>query len=151
MCKSKSDIWIERQMFSVSNDGKLHPSTKPLSCIFLYKNKKLKYRIDCASALHKDKNQFIYDFFDHTFFLMGDVTKVMTVGKSQEKKEVKLQKRLSIKNPTQRWNLHFERDRVLHYFATDDDNNNNIWACDLTPPPIPNSKYPNGWDEIGFE
>ena len=138
-CKSKSDIGIERQMFSVSNDGKLHPSTKPSSCIFLYKNKKLKYRINCASALDKDKNQFIYDFFDHTIFLMGDVTKVLTVGKSQEKKEVKLQKLLSITNLTQRWNLHFQIDRVLHYFGDDDDN---IQACDKTPPPIPSSKYP---------
>ena len=73
---------------------------------------------------------------------MGDVTKVMTVGKSQEKKEVKLQKRLSIKNPTQRWNLHFERDRVLHYFDDDDDDDDNIRACDKAPPPIPSSKYP---------
>ena len=54
---------------------------------------------------------------------MGGVTKVMTVGKSQEKKEVKLQKQLSINNPTQHWNLHFEGDRVLHYFGGDDNNN----------------------------
>ena len=67
--------------------------------------KMLKYGINCAGPLHKDKNQFIYDCFDYTFFLMGGVTKVMTVGKSQEKKEVKLQKRLSINNPTQLWNL----------------------------------------------
>ena len=60
---------------------------------------------------------------------MGGVTKVMIVGKSQEKKEVKLQKQLSINNPTKCWNLHFEGDRVLHYFGDDDDNNNiRAWA-----------------------
>ena len=112
-CKSNSQRGIERQMFGVSDDGKLHPSTITSSCIFLYSNKEVKYRINCAGVLHKDKTQFMYDFFDHTFFLMGDVTKILTVSKLKEKKEVKLQKRVSSNNSIQRWNLRFERDRVL--------------------------------------
>ena len=112
-CKSKSESGIERQMFGVSDGGILHPSTKPLSCIFLYNNKHLKYRKNCASIKHKEKNQFVYNFFDQTFFLMGDVTNVMTVLELQEKKQVILQKGSSRKITKQRWNLHFERDRVL--------------------------------------
>ena len=77
-------------MFGVTNDGKLHPSTKPSSCIFLYNNKNLRYRKDCVGILHHEKNQFMFNYFDGTIFLMGDVTKVITVQKLEEKKEVKL-------------------------------------------------------------
>ena len=76
-CKSKDESGIERQMFGVTIDGKLHPSTRPSSCIFLYKNKSLRYRKNCAGIIHKEKNHFMYDFFYQTFFLMGGVTNVM--------------------------------------------------------------------------
>ena len=56
----------------------------------------------------------MFDFFDRTIsLLLGDVTKVMTVRKLEEKNEVKLQKGPSTKNTKQRWTLRFERDRVL--------------------------------------
>ena len=55
----------------------------------------------------------MFDFFHGTIFLMGDVTKVATVRKFEEKKEVKLQRRSPTKNTKQRWILRFERDRVL--------------------------------------
>ena len=110
MCKSKGERGIERQMFSVTNEGKLHPSTKQSSCIFLYNNKHLNCRNECDGIRNKKKNQFMFNFFDHTVFLIGDVTTVMTVRKLEEKKEVKLQKVSSNKMSTQqRWNLHFER------------------------------------------
>ena len=133
-CKSKDEHGIQRQMFSVTNDGKLHPSTMPSSCIFLYNNKNLRYRKDCASILNYKKNQFTYDFFHGAIFLMGDVAKVMIVWELEEKKEVKLQKGSSSKSTKQLWTLRFERDRVLQ--PAD--------ACNSpppkkikTPPPIP--------------
>ena len=136
-CKSKSDIGMDRQMFSVTNDGKLHPSTKTSSCIFLYNNKSLRYRKDCVGILHQKKNQWMYHFFDGNIFRMGDVSKVMTVSKLEEKKEIKLQKGLSSKIAKERWTLLFEIDsRVLD---SDDDN---IWACDQTTSPMPSGKYP---------
>ena len=104
-CKSKSERGIERQMFGTTNDGKLQPSTKPSSCIFLYDKNTLRYRKDCAGILHKYKNQVMYNVFDNTIFLMGDVTKVMTVSNLEEKEEVKLQKQSSRKITKQRWNL----------------------------------------------
>ena len=61
-CKSKDEHGIGLQMFGVTNDGKINPSTKPSSCLFLY-NKKLRYRKDCK------KNQFMFDFFMASFFL----------------------------------------------------------------------------------
>jgi hypothetical protein len=112
-CKSKGQSGIERQMFAVTSDGKLHPSTKPSSCIFLYNKNKLRYRKKCSGILHNNKNRFMYDFFDHTFFLMGDVAKVMTVSGMQEKKEVKLQPQSSSNITNQRWTIHFEGVRFL--------------------------------------
>ena len=114
-CKTKGDSGMDRQMFGITNDGKLHPSTKPSSCIFFYDNKELKYRKDCDGIRNMKKNQLVYNFFDNTIFLMGDVTNVMTVSKLEEKKQVKLQKQSSSKITKQRWTLHFERDRILHY------------------------------------
>jgi hypothetical protein len=107
-CKSKSDSGFERQMFGVKSDGRLHPSTRPSSCIFLYDKKNFIFRNSCAGVLDPKKNQFMYDFFDHTFFLMGDVAKVMTVSGMQEKKEVKLQPQSSSNITNQRWTIHFE-------------------------------------------
>ena len=131
-CKSKSDSGIERQMFGVTSDGKLHPSSsRSSSCIFLYNNKKLKYRKDCAGILNNKKNQFMYNFFDGTFFLMGDITKVMTTGAWQGKKEIKLQKGSASKITKQRWTIHFERDRVLQGNC----NSNTV------VPPRPSSTY----------
>ena len=63
--------------------------------------------------------------------MAGDVTNVMTVSKSHEKKEVKLRKRVSNNIATQFWNLRFERYRVLQPNP-----------CDL-PPPTPSSTYPS--------
>ena len=112
-CKSKDESGIERQMFGVTSEGKLHPSTKPSSCLFLYINKYLRYQKDCISILHHRKNIFMFNFFDGTIFLLGDVTKVITVRELEEKKEVKLQKNTPSKITKQRWTIRFERDRVL--------------------------------------
>ena len=125
-CKSKGEHGIQRQMFGVTKDGKLHPFTKPSSCI-LHNKKNLKYRKDCVGILHNKKNHFMFNFFDGTIFLLGDVMKVMTVRELQEKKEVKLQKGSPTKSTKQRWTLHFERDRFLQpaavcdSFSFDDD------------------------------
>ena len=54
----------------------------------------IRLRTSCAGVLHKKKNRFVYDFFGHTFFLMDDVTKVLTVVKLEEKREVKLHKQI---------------------------------------------------------
>ena len=120
-CKSKGERGYERQMFGVTNDGKIHPSTKPSSCIFLYDKKNLKYRKDCDGIRHQKKNQFVFNFFDNTIFLLGDVTKVMTVLELQGIKEVKLQRETTSKSTKQHWTLRFERDRVLQ--SADDDFN----------------------------
>ena len=149
-CKTKGDRGIKRQMFSVTNDGKLHSSTKSSSCIFLYSNKNLRYRKDCVGILHTEKNQFMFDFFDGIIFLMGDVTKVMAVRELEEKKEVKLQKGPPSKITKQRWALHFERDRVLQPGDDDDDEviqddevSSTIFACNQTSKPTMSSgKYP---------
>ena len=111
--KSKGERGYERQMFGVTNEGKLHPSTKPSSCMFLHNNKNLRYRKDCASILNKKKYQFMLNFFYGTIFRMGDVTKVMTVRKLEEKKEVKLQRGSPTKSTKQHWTLRFEKYRVL--------------------------------------
>ena len=139
-CKSKGEHGVERQTFSVTNDGKLYPSTKPSSCLFLYNNKMLRYRKDCVSILHHQKNQFMFNFFDGTIFLMGDVTKVMTAQELQEKKEVKLQRGSSSKSTKQQWTLRFEKDRVLRRAAK---------RCNSPPPkkvktlpPMPSGTYP---------
>ena len=59
---------------------------------------------------------------------MGDVRKVMTISKSQEKKEVKkLQKWVSIKNLNHHWNLHFDNCKSA--------------VVPWTQPPIPLTKY----------
>ena len=55
----------------------------------------------------------MFNFFDGTIFLVGDVSKVITVRELQERKEVKLQKGSSSKIQKQHWTLHFERDRIL--------------------------------------
>ena len=114
-CKSKDERGIERQTFAITNDGKLHPSTKSNSCIFLYSKKNfLRYRKGCTSLIHSKKNQFGFSFFDGTIFLMGDsLKKVITVWELQERNQVKLQKRSSSKIRKQHWTLHFERDRIL--------------------------------------
>ena len=124
-CKSQSDRGIERQTFGVTNEGKLHPSTMPSSCIFLYNKNNLKYRKNCTSLFHSQKNQFAYNFFDSTIFLMGGVTKVLTVRELQERNGIKLQKGSSSKSQKQHWTLHFERDRILQP-AT----------CNPTPTPL---------------
>lgn len=130
-CKANGERGIERQMFAITNDGKLYPHTKPNYCFFLYSNKNLKYRKDCDGILHNKKNQFAFNIFDGTMFLMGDLTKVMTVRELEERKEIKLQKGSSSKISKQQWNLHFERDRVLQ-----------PRPCNPTPPPMSSSKYP---------
>ena len=112
-CKSKGESGIERQMFVVTNDGKLHPSAKPSSCLFLYSKNKFRYRRNCDGIIHNKKNQFMYNFFKNIMFVMGDVTKVMTAWKLQEKKEIKLQKISSSNIANKRWTIHFERDRIL--------------------------------------
>ena len=114
-CKSKGERGIERQMFGVTNDGKIQPSTKPSSCMFLYNNKNLRYRKNCSGIFNNKKNHFMFNFFHGTIFIMGDVTKVMTVWELEEKKEVKLKTQSFSKamNTKQHWTLHFERDRVL--------------------------------------
>lgn len=114
-CKSKVESGIARQMFGVTNIGKLYSSTKPSSCIFSHKKKDLRYRVNCDGIGHKDKNRFMYNFFDDTINLLGDGTFVMSVWKVQEKREVKLQKRSSSTFASQRWTLYFEKDRKLHY------------------------------------
>ena len=124
-CRSQDDRGIERQTFGITNDGKLYPSTKSSSCIFLYNKKNLKYRKDCTSLIHHYKNQFMLNFFDGTIFLMGDVTKVLTVRELQERNEIKLRKGSSSKIRKQHWTLHFERDRILQP-AT----------CNPTPTPL---------------
>ena len=124
-CKSKDDRGIERQSFAMTNEGKLYPSAMSSSCIFLYNKKNLKYRKDCISILHSKKNQFMFNFFNGTIFLMGDVTKVITVRLLQERNEVKLQKSSSSKSRKQQWTLHFQRDRILQP-AT----------CNPTPTPL---------------
>ena len=130
--KSTGKSGIERQMFSVTNEGKLHPSTKPSSCLFLYNNNNLRYRKDCVGILHNEKNQFMHGLFDHAIFLMGDVTKVMTVRELEERKDVKLQKGSPTKSTKQQWTLRFESDRILQ--PAD--------ACNSSPATIPSSKYP---------
>ena len=79
----------------------------------------------------------------------------------EDKKEVKLHKQLSSKIRGQRWNLHFEIERVLHYFNDEPFDDSEPDACkhtnpvetswpspkyniptSTTPPPIPSSKYP---------
>ena len=116
---SKGDSGMYRQMFRNMNKGKLHPSTKPSSCIYDEEEPTpcnqmfgvpatamgnppidktiiliIRLRTSCAGVLHKKKNRFVYDFFGHTFFLMDDVTKVLTVVKLEEKREVKLHKQI---------------------------------------------------------
>ena len=106
-CKSKGESSIKRQMFGVTNEGKLHPSTIASSIIFLYNNKNLKYQKDCTDIMYNEKNHLMFDLFDGTIFLMGDVTKVMAVQELEEKKEVKLQKSSPTKISKQHWTLHF--------------------------------------------
>ena len=55
----------------------------------------------------------MYDFFYGTIFLMGDVTKVMTVHELEEKKEVKLQIGSSTKNTKQRCNYGEMEERTV--------------------------------------
>ena len=131
-CKSKGERGVERQMFGVTKEGKLHPSTKPSSCIFLYNNKNLRYRKDCIGILHNKKNQFMFDFFDGTIFLLGDVTKVvMTVRKLEEKKGLKLQRGSPTKSMKQHWTLRFEIDRIMQPAA----------SCNSPTPTMPSGKY----------
>ena len=133
-CKLKGERGIERQMFGITTQGKLHPFAKPSSCIFLYNNKNLRYRKDCARILHHEKNQFMFNFFDSTIFLLGDhVTKVMTVRELEDKNEVKLQRGSSSKSTKQHWTLRFERDRFLQPAA----------SCNSSTQPMPSGKHPS--------
>ena len=112
--KAVDDSGMDRQQFRVTNDGVLHPSTKPLSCFFVFKKKKFRYRKNCSGLIHKDKNRFILNSFDNTIFLLGDVTELLTVSELKQRNQVKLQERSSSsKNVNQNWIHYFERDRSL--------------------------------------
>lgn len=109
-CKAKGSKGIERQMFDITDTGKLRASTRPSSCILLTGKKALRYRKNCSGTPHKNRNQFLYNFFDDTINLLGDGTNVMGVYKVETNKEVKIQTRMSTKVRTQRWKLSYESD-----------------------------------------
>ena len=147
-CKTKDDRGVERQTFAITNNGKLHPATKPFSCLF-YDNQKnlLRYRKDCSRILHSKKNQFVFNFFDGTIFLTGDsLTKVITVRELQERNEVKLLKGpgSSSKIRKQHWTLHLERDRILQPADCDSPTSKNTPTMSPTygAEGIPNVTYP---------